>query len=68
MTQKLESIDRIFGVTPTNMGKVLMKKLGNMCERIGHFSKEMESMKRKLNRNSSTEKVQSRIEEFTGYA
>lgn len=38
------------------MAKGLVKKIGNICEKIEKFSREMESIK-KLNGNSSTEKV-----------
>lgn len=39
------------------MGKCLAKKDGQHNERIANFSREMESIKRKPNGNSSTEKV-----------
>lgn len=57
MTQMLELADRIFSITAINMGKGLVKQMGNMCEHTDNFSREMESIKRKPNGNSSTEKV-----------
>lgn len=57
MTQTLQLIVRSFSVTALNMCKGLMEKRGNMCEKIGNVSKEMEPTKRKRNRNSSTEEV-----------
>lgn len=44
MTQMLELTDRSFSVTAINMGKGLVKKMGNICGQIEIFSREMESI------------------------
>lgn len=57
MTKMMELTNSSFSITAMNMGKCLAKKDGQHNERIANFSREMESIKRKPNGNSSTEKV-----------
>lgn len=44
MTKMLELTDRSFSVTAINMGKGLVKNMGNICEQIEIFRREMESI------------------------
>ena len=57
MIQLLELTYRSFSITAITMRKSLVKKMGNICEQIENFSREMESIKKKTNGNSSTKKV-----------
>lgn len=57
MIQLLELTDRSFSITAITMGKSVVKKMGNICKQIEIFSREMESIKKKSNGNSSTKKV-----------
>ena len=41
MTKMLELTDRSFSVTAINMGKGLVKKMGNICEQIEIFRREI---------------------------
>ena len=57
MIQLLELTDRSFSITAITMGKSVVKKMGNICKQIEIFSREMESILKKSNGNSSTKKV-----------
>lgn len=57
MIQLLELTDRSFSITAITMGKIVVKKMGNICKQIEIFSREMESILKKSNGNSSTKKV-----------
>ena len=44
MIWMLELTDRSFSITAITMGKGLVKKMGNIYEKIEKFSREMESI------------------------
>ena len=46
MIWMLELTDRSFSITAITMGKGLVKKMGNIYEKIEKFSREMESIKK----------------------
>lgn len=46
MIQLLELTYRSFSITAITMRKSLVKKMGNICEQIENFSREMESIKK----------------------
>lgn len=60
MIQLLELTYRSFSITAITMRKSLVKKMGNICEQIENFSREMESIK-KTNGNSSTKKCDTKL-------
>lgn len=67
MIQLLELTDRSFSITAITMGKIVVKKMGNICKQIEIFSREMESIKKNQMEIVALKKCDTKIEAFIGY-